>query len=460
MFDFWSSLSSVRKRLKDTFSSRSNTSASLGTATDGSRWTPINGVIQVISGLAKSTTTPTELSSGLDYPMAVVSMPTENNTIAIADTEQGSSAALWVQSSTDWWMVSIDSTFNTIPGNFEYGITGSNYGAIGSNYGAVGSNYGATGSNYGATGSNYGITGTNYSAIGTNYGATGTNYGVTGTNYGSALLVQATGSNYTRYSYDYISSYKQNYKYNSSTNYRANYRFNTGYSVFAPTNPINRSYKVVYSTGVLGYTATTNYATGTANQTAVYSNSAYDQATGTNYGYYWSANAAVGNNYGGVGTNYGAVGSNYGATGNNYGAVGSNYGATGSNYSATGSNYGVTGTNYGSVGSNYGVTSTNATTYAYSQYLRIRNSSASVVSTISSALISTTQTIKSLIVQVSGNEITAKAYSDNNFVTQLGNDLVHTASGAVVTTQFGIAISPSAYQQSDIIGSSVTISRV
>jgi hypothetical protein len=81
------------------------------------------------------------------------------------------------------------------------------------------------------------------------------------------------------------------------------------------------------------------------------------------------------------------------------------------------------------------------------------------VSTVSSAIVSTTQTIKSILVSLSGNTITAKAYSDN-LVTQIGDDLVHTATGATVTTQFGISISPAQHDQSDIIGSSINIERV
>jgi hypothetical protein len=71
--------------------------------------------------------------------------------------------------------------------------------------------------------------------------------------------------------------------------------------------------------------------------------------------------------------------------------------------------------------------------------------------------VSTASTIGSILVSILGNQITAKAYSDTNLVTQIGSDLVYTATGAVVGTQFGISISPSQYLQSDIIGTSVEI---
>lgn len=347
-------ISNLRKRFYDNFASRSNTSGNLGTATDGSRWTPINGIIQVISGKAKASSIPSSNANGSSYPMATIDMPTTNNIIEITSMEQGAAAALWVQSSTDWWLIDIDSTFNTIPGNSNYGVTGSNYGKTGDNYGATGTNYGATGSNYGKVGDNYGVVGSNSS---------------TGT---------------------------------------------------------------------------------TTNETTTYSSAGYT-ITFTGYGFGYAPAYSSSTTYTTI-TNYYAGNSNYGDTGDNYGAVGSNYGATGTNYGDTGDNYGV-------VGTNYGVSGTNATTYAYAQYLRIKQSSAGVVSTITSALISASQTINSLRVQLVGNQITAKSYSDANLVSQIGSDLVYTATGATITTRFGIALSNSSYQQSDVIGSSVNISR-
>jgi len=410
MFDIWSGLSSVRKRFTDVFSSRSNTSSSLGIATDGSKWTAINGIIQVFSGRAKATTMPTALSPGSDYPLAVVTMPTANNAIKIKDVLQGSSAALWVQSSSDWRMVDVDSTFNTIPGNAVYSATGSNYGIVGSNYGVVGSNYATVGNNY--------------VFVTPNYGAVGSNYAAYGSNYGFSTTYNAVVSGYM------------------FTSYRASFSGNTERS--ATTSSTNyRSARVGNATN---YFASTTYTTNWfSSPYTTYSNFTGYAVTGYEYAPF---------------TQYAVVGSNYGASGTNYGATGSNY-ATGTPvYGVANSNYGTVGSNYGSVGSNYSQTSTNATTYAYAQYLRIRQSSSSVVSTITSALISTAQTIGSIMVQVSGNTITAKAYSDTNLVTQIGSDLVHTPTGITVTTQFGIGISPSAYQQSDIIGSSVEITRI
>jgi hypothetical protein len=80
------------------------------------------------------------------------------------------------------------------------------------------------------------------------------------------------------------------------------------------------------------------------------------------------------------------------------------------------------------------------------------------VSEISSAIVSTAQTIKSIIVQTSGNQITAKAFSDVTPITQIGDDLIYNATGVIINTRYGIAISKAEYTN-DQIGSSVKIER-
>jgi hypothetical protein len=316
--------SSVRKRFLDTFSARSNTTGSLGTATDGSRWDAVNGTIQVTTAAATATTTPSAGGAGTTYPMATVSMPTNNNSVKLAGTNEGSSVALWVQSSSDWWLVDVEGV-QTVT-----------------------------------------------------------------TNYSSAQ------------NYNYV--FAQNVTYGSNTNYYGvtNYTTSTGYSVFYSPS----GYVVNY-----GFSGPVSYRT-------IYSQT-----------------------YGGA----------YYVTSTNY--FGSTSYFTSSGYSIT---YG-TFYQYTSPGTFY--TYASGSTTAYSEYLKIRQSVASTVSIIASALISTTQSIKSLLVSTSGNQITARAFSDTNFVTQIGTDLVHTATGATVNTKYGIAVSPSAYNQSAIIGTSVDITR-
>lgn len=316
--------SSVRKRFLDTFSARSNTTGSLGTATDGSSWDAVNGTIQVTTGAATATTTPTAGGSGTTYPMATITLPVQNNVISLKDTNEGSGVALWVQSSSDWWMVNVEGTQTTT------------------------------------------------------------------TNYASAQ------------NYSYV--YAQNLTYGTVTNY---------YGVTNYTTASGTTYATFPTTYVRGWA----------------------RPGGNFYYFYYSSSPGGYTTY--SGTNY------YGAT--------SYYTSTG--YSIT---YGAYYT-YASAGNYY--TYASGSTTAYSEYLKIKQSVSSVVSVIASALISTAQSIKSIKVFTSGNQITARAFSDNNFVTQIGSDLVHTASGATVTTRYGLMVSPSEYNQSAIIGTSIDVSR-
>lgn len=342
---------SVRKRFVDTFSSRSNTTGSLGTATDGSRWDATSQTIQVTSGKAKATTLPS--SAGTSYPIATVTMPTTNNTIRIAGTEQGAAAAIWVQSSSDWWMVGIDSEYNTIPGNTAYAYSQNAY--------------------FDSQGSNS----SNQFSFTTYAGPAASTYYVGNDAYAKAQAQNATTTNYTsKISYSGPFFFTGPPKYNSSISYTSATSGGSWYW-----------YNFVFT----AYSAYSNY---------------YYYPSGTGYAwnnvsYFWFT-----------------------------------------------------------AGGNYTTFSfTNATTYAYSQILRVRQSVGGTVSTITSSVVSAVQTAASLLVSITGNQITAKAYSDSNFVTQLGSDLVYTATGATVNTRYGIAISPSAYQQSDIIGTSVQITR-
>lgn len=95
---------------------------------------------------------------------------------------------------------------------------------------------------------------------------------------------------------------------------------------------------------------------------------------------------------------------------------------------------------------------------SYPQYVRVIQSVASTVSTITSWLISATATIGSFRVKTSGTQITTQVYSDPSLVTQIGSDLVYTATGAVVTSDYGILVKPSTYSQGYTIGP-VTIDR-
>ncbi len=343
--------SSVRKRFSDVFSSRSNTTGSLGRATDGSAWDATSGTIQITSGAAKATTLPS--TAGNSYPMATVVMPTGNNTIKLKDVGQGTAAAIWVQSSADWWMVGIDSEYNTIPGNTSYAYSQNAY----------------------------------VQSQGVN---SSTQFSFT--NYAGPAL----GTNYQAF---------EGFVNKSATNaYNVSYKSSVSYS--GPT----------FTFGPPVYKSSVNYTATYGGGNTYWFNSPTSNYQAYNYYYYYPS-----------GTGYAwSPGSYFWFT--------------------TGGEY-------------FTFSFTNATTYAFSQILRVRQSVGGTVSTITSSVISAAQTAASLLVSIVGNQITAKAYSDNNFVTQLGSDLVYTATGATVNTRYGIAVSPSAYQQSDIIATSVEITR-
>jgi hypothetical protein len=95
--------SSTRKIFKDNFN-RSNTSTSLETSSDGGLWNAIRGTFKVTTNKAQST----DLAS--TYPLATTVMPKSNVAISLKGVSQGSTAALWVTDSNQWWAVGIDQT--------------------------------------------------------------------------------------------------------------------------------------------------------------------------------------------------------------------------------------------------------------------------------------------------------------------------------------------------------------
>jgi hypothetical protein len=81
----------------------------------------------------------------------------------------------------------------------------------------------------------------------------------------------------------------------------------------------------------------------------------------------------------------------------------------------------------------------------YPQYIRIFQSVNNVISTVTTQLMSSV--IQSLKINTASNQITVKAYSDANLVSQVDNDIVYNATGAVIYPRFGISVNPSAYAQ-------------
>ncbi len=88
-------------------------------------------------------------------------------------------------------------------------------------------------------------------------------------------------------------------------------------------------------------------------------------------------------------------------------------------------------------------TSQGGTYFYYPTYIRVIRSVANSVSSVVTNYLGDNLTIRSLRTIVSGTQITVKGYSDNNLTTQVGSDLVYNATGAAVTAEFGIVITPS-----------------
>jgi hypothetical protein len=544
---FSSISASVRKIFVDIFSDRSNTTGFLGTASDGSRWTAISKVIEVISGKAKAGYVPQALDDGDEYPIAVVDMPTQNNIITLQDTNVGSAVALWVQSSSDWWMVSVDSSFNFIPGATNYTIgpttfTGQSSFTSAQGFSVSGGVY-STAILYSQGPITYSIVGANYTPLPPTYTVSPTPAYTTSTttspysesysstvtpfsarNYTSSpqtftpgpwfnLLVDsgftAAPPAYTQgpTTYSAIStvwsranSYTRAQNFTSALVYSRDNVFwtagpTTWTRTFSRTGP--NTYAVNYTssrtfTSGGPFSSTRNYTAGPAtyNLTQFFTSSAFTQpvdnftsaARWTSFQTFVPEQSFTSNQ-----TFYSAI--NYTSAVPNF-TVAYGWTIVGTDtysqlfyYSSTPFSSAPTFTSdvtftselqYSgqevfssaivySGGSSYtsGIqysSTTEPDSFSYAAILRISNSVNNIVSDISSAVVSTAQTIKSIIVQASGNTITAKAFSDTGAVTQLGNDLIYQATGAIINTRYGISLSTAEYSN-DQIAASIKIER-
>ena len=91
----------------------------------------------------------------------------------------------------------------------------------------------------------------------------------------------------------------------------------------------------------------------------------------------------------------------------------------------------------------------------YPAYIRLYQSVANTVTQIASQAISAVA--QSLRITTSGSQITTKAYSDTNQVTQIDSDWVYTPTGVALTPKYGIVVTPTNYNQGSTIGD-ITIS--
>jgi hypothetical protein len=97
------SAGSVRKIFKDNFN-RSDNAGSLGQSSDGSMWSLIRGAFSISTNKAMSS------DAASSYPIATVDMNTQNVSISIKGATQGTTAALWVTDSGNWFGVGVDQT--------------------------------------------------------------------------------------------------------------------------------------------------------------------------------------------------------------------------------------------------------------------------------------------------------------------------------------------------------------
>lgn len=101
--------------------------------------------------------------------------------------------------------------------------------------------------------------------------------------------------------------------------------------------------------------------------------------------------------------------------------------------------------------SSYSCSTCSSTSTTNNYYLKLYKSISGTVSEVASTTLGAIA--KSIRVITDGLNITGKAYSDNNFASQTGSDLTHTATGATVTKLHGILLAPSDQNQDYTIDS-------
>lgn len=359
-------INSVRKGFRDTFT-RSD-AASLGTSSDGSLWNVVRGAFSIASNKA--------VGDSSDYPMATVTMPTQNAAISLADIGSGGGAALWVTDSGNWWAVGV---------------------------------------------------------------------------YRQAEDCNCT-EYYNSYTYTYNYTYAYNYTYSYSYSYLSG--FNQGNCNAYNNSCCASNYCLYYSGGnCSGYTCG-SYNTSNCCGYTCYGYNAYNSKNKTggncqgNYcSCYNGSNCAsyYCSSYNPITCGQYAC-SDYTSCNNctSFNQGNANYANANANANAVGNtNAAANATGYSGPFYNCGT--------CYPSYLRVFRSVSNVVTTVVNQLIGETAP-QSMKVLTSGQEIRTKVYSDTSLVTQIGTDIVYTATGAAIAPSYGITVIPSNYSQSYSIG--------
>ena len=427
---------------------RANTVTGLGIADSGQAWVATRGNWFVDTFKAKSTDTPT------NYPIAGVDAGSSNATIDLDTTGNGAGAAFWITDTANWHgVVPYQGTTTT------YSQSCSAFSQQNNGY-SCGGSYSQTGPTYSCGGS-YSQTGPSYSCGGSYAQAGGGYYCGGSTTFGAAYTcsqLTQTGPSY---------SCGGPLSYYTSTACSGGYQTSqTGpfYSCVGPTFS-SEICSVGYSRGYIGGGIYYQYCS-VGTYTAYY-------CQGAIYGpYYGTAYACPGGLYeqGYTTCEYDTIGPTYGYTcsgttssyqtsscnlpvQNGYypsctNPQGPTYGQTCSN--VVGPTYGQTCSNI--VGPNYSSTCSGgyyqtSATSAGTQYLRLIKSVANTVTTVVDQAVSTA--IASIKVILSGNGITARAYTSAGQNTQTGSDL--TATSTAGGTTHGIILAPGGYTQSTTI---------
>ena len=516
---------SIRKRFIDIFSARANTTGSLGTASDGSQWEAVSKVIEVQGGKAVANYVPQPADDGSEYPIAVINMPTQNNIITLEDTDIGSGVALWVQTSADWWMVSVDSAYNTIPAATNYTSAPATFSGMASytmetTYSSSEAGFTA-GDVYSAGVATYSLLPVEYSSGIASYTAGLDTYTSSVDTYSSTPTFSSSTPFTSLQPFSSAQVFSSTTPFSSAQNYFSQNNAYTSFANFTLANSYNRwspytrsgstwnsiinynrnytrrARPVAYTAS--GFTSSQTWFSALGN---VWSRQDFwnlsqtwtSTINGVTASQSWTSAAAT---YTEGTTTYTADPSTYTAGITEYTAGAPDYSSAifytlspGGNFSSATAFTSTTpfssATPYSSAttfssATNYfadlvfstlvvysaGTSYTSAVAYtsnfipesfAYSAILRISQSVSDTVSEISSSIVSAAQTIKSIIVQTSGNQITAKAFSDVTPITQIGDDLIYNATGVIINTRYGISISKAEYSN-DEIGSSVKIER-
>lgn len=362
-------LSALRKRVTDTFVR--NNRADLGRGLDGGLWQTIRPGLRIENNRAAAAN-PTE------FPISTVDMPSTDVTIDLGNISQGAGAAIWVQSSDDWWAVTVDQSPRFVPettvseiGTFSYSLNNASF-----SFDTV------TPFTFTVTGGGNafsGIAGFNYTTLVSTANWSTANFRYT--DFGNFTFT-ATGSTTRQYfigkSFGWITSnWSQqrtgSFSFRATGTYTVRFNFFTMIEGFA-------FYAFSGTNSVWSYTEQ-----GTKTTTVFVPAFSYIDFAPYTYTVVVPARTVT------------------------------------------------------------------------DQRVSLRQSIAGNIGLVTSWLVSSAEIVRSLRVRLSGQQVSTRAYSDPNLVSQVGETLVYTATGAEINTRFGLTLSPSSIGQGSTAASTVSI---